>query len=102
MEEYSVQHEDIYGYKVVAPITAITYLTSGHFSKVMDIDPLSKDWNEDNIFSALTEEELSAQRRRDEEDYRQQQARLDGGERMANQTCSQKMGAFIIALFRRQ
>jgi hypothetical protein len=35
LEEYSVDFEDIHGYKEVSPATTTTYLTSGFYSEIM-------------------------------------------------------------------
>jgi hypothetical protein len=102
MEEYSAQLEDIYGYKVVTPNTSVAYLTSGFHSKALsEIDPLSKDWNEENLLNALTYEELEDKQRRNEEYQGEFLARVEEEQRIADQSCIQKLGIAFINLFRR-
>lgn len=108
MEEYSVDFEDIHGYKEVSPLTTQVYLTSGFYSQAM-----GEDYHPWKIYKVgdpqvcsqavrlLTPEE-EEERDRNHADYIAQiRARQAEEERIENMTCAQRIGASIISLFKR-
>jgi hypothetical protein len=97
MEEYSAQLEDVFGYKVVIPNPSVVF----HSKELSEIDPLSKDWNEENLLNAMSYEELKDKQRRNEEYQGEFLARVEEEQRIADQSCIQKIGIVFMNLFRR-